>query len=267
MDLYANDKPIGEHAAALDGVAVDRDADVPIGVQLAWSLRARIGAGELLPGSRLPGLRELAEAVGVNVNTARAVYQRLEQEGFVDSQQGNGTFVASAARPPAAAVTIAAEAAREARSTGVDPRDVAAALYVAPDGPERPNDAATQRRLLRAEIAALERTLGEMEAAYPGAAPPPAQLRGVRGPSLLGAGELERVRELLVRRLSAVQVAIDARAHADAQESPTKLADARPHTQAQSQAKAADPVEPGKPAAAKRARRPRGTTRPAPAGT
>ena len=107
-----------------------------------------------------------------------------------------------------------------------------------------------------------------MEAAHPGVAPPPAQLRGVRGPSLLGAGELERVRELLVRRLSAVQVAIDARAHADAQESPTKRANPRPHTQpqAQSQPKAADPVEPDKPTAAKRARRPRGATRPAPAG-
>ncbi len=276
MGPYANDKSTDatksasdEVSAGQDGVTagldvvVDRDADVPIGVQLAWSLRARIGTGELVPGRRLPGLRDMAQDAGVNVNTVRAVYQRLEQEGFVDSQQGSGTFVASAARPPSAAGTIAAEAAREARDTGVDPREVAAALYVTQDALVEPEDPApTRRRLLRAEIAALERTLGEMEAAHPGAAPPPTQLRGVNGPTLLGAGELERVRGLLVRRLSALQAAIDARAAADRQEStPT----ARTSPRAQRTTK----IEPSKPPAPapKRTRRPRSTTRPATAGT
>ena len=45
------------------------------------------------PGQRLPGLRELAEATGVNANTVRAVYQRLEQDGLITSLQGSGTFV------------------------------------------------------------------------------------------------------------------------------------------------------------------------------
>ena len=266
MDQYANDKSIDAIGTGLDGMVVDRDAEVPIGVQLAWSLRSRIGAGELLPGQRLPGLRDLAEAAGVNVNTVRAVYQRLEQEGFVDSQQGSGTFVASAARPPSAAGTIAAEAAREARDTGVDPREVAAALYVAPGAPSRPEHAAaSRRRLLRTQIAALERTLGEMEAAHPGAAPAPAGLRGVSGPTLLGVDALEQVRALLVRRLSALQGAIDARAAADAAEATGVAAErARPRTHEQP---AAAPREPSKPPAAKRARRQRNTTRPAPAGT
>src|ERR1700704_3201719 len=77
-----------------DGIAVDRNADVPIGVQLAWALRTRIGDGDFVPGQRLPGMRDLAEAIGVNLNTVRAVYQRLEQEGLIESQQGSGTFVA-----------------------------------------------------------------------------------------------------------------------------------------------------------------------------
>jgi DNA-binding transcriptional regulator YhcF (GntR family) len=261
MTTYANDKPIDELGACLVGVVVDRDAEVPIGVQLAWSLRARIGAGELVPGQRLPGLRDLAEAAGVNVNTVRAVYQRLEQEGFIDSQQGSGTFVASAARPPSAAGTIAAEAAREAWDTGVDLREVAAALYVAQHAPSRANDAeASRRRQLRTQIAALERTLGELEAAHPGAAPPPAELRGVRGPTLLGAGELERVRALLVRRLSSLQTAIDARVTAE--ESEPVAPNARTRTLAKP---VATPAEPDKPTAPKRAPRRRSTTRPAPA--
>jgi DNA-binding transcriptional regulator YhcF (GntR family) len=198
---------------ALD-IAIDRDAEIPIGVQLAWALRTRIREGILTPGDRLPGLREVAEATGVNVNTARTVYQRLEQEGLIDSQQGSGTFVAATPRRSSAVSTIAADAAREARETGVDPREVAAALYVSPATSAAPADeAAVRRRLLREQIEALERTLVELEAKHPGVAPttpaPAARARKHAGPALLDATELERVRAVLLRRLSTVQAAID----------------------------------------------------------
>jgi DNA-binding transcriptional regulator YhcF (GntR family) len=195
---------------ALDGVAIDRDAEVPIGVQLAWALRARIGDGRFKPGQQLPGLRELAETIGVNVNTVRAVYQRLEQEGLIDSRQGSGTFVASTPQRASAVATIAADAARAAHETGVEPRDVAAALYVSPDSSPRPaGEAIARRRVLREQIATLERTLVEIEAKHPGTAPPPTETRGVVGPALLDATELEQVQTLLVRRLAIVQGAID----------------------------------------------------------
>jgi DNA-binding transcriptional regulator YhcF (GntR family) len=190
-------------------ISVDRDAEIPIGVQLAWALRSRIRDGRFEPGQRLPGLREVAEATGVNVNTVRTVYQRLEQEGLIDSQQGSGTFVASTPQRQSTVATIAADAAREAHETGVDPREVAAALYVSPGEPQRPvDDAAQRRRVLREQIASLERTLGEIEAKHPGVAPASAATRG-GGPALLDAAELEQVRTLLVRRLATVQSAID----------------------------------------------------------
>jgi DNA-binding transcriptional regulator YhcF (GntR family) len=196
---------------ALD-IAVDRDAEIPIGVQLAWALRTRIREGTLTPGDRLPGLREVAEATGVNVNTVRTVYQRLEQEGLIDSQQGSGTFVASTPRRSSAVGTIAADAAREARKTGVDPREVAAALYVSPGAGARPASKATERRrLLREQIEALERTVVELEVKHPGVAPPApvAHRRVTAGPALLDAAALEQVRAVLLRRLSVVQTAID----------------------------------------------------------
>src|SRR5271154_6234579 len=93
-------------------VTIDRDAEVPIGVQLAWALRTRIRDGRFTPSQRLPGLRDLAEAIGVNVNTVRAVYQRLEHEGLIDSQQGSGTFVSPPPHRPSAVGEIAADAAR-----------------------------------------------------------------------------------------------------------------------------------------------------------
>jgi len=165
-------------------ISVDRSAEIPIGVQLAWALRSRIRDGRFEPGQRLPGLREVAEATGVNVNTVRTVYQRLEQEGLIDSQQGSGTFVA--AKPQQQAAAAARGAARPSS-----------------------DDAAERRRALRGQIASLERTLGEIEATHPGVAPAREATRAGIGPTLLDAEELEQVRTMLVRRLATVQAAID----------------------------------------------------------
>lgn len=76
-------------------LSIDRDADVPLGAQLAGRIRAAVESRRLGAGDRLPSVRELAEAAGVNVNTARAVYARLESEGVVRSEHGRGTFVAT----------------------------------------------------------------------------------------------------------------------------------------------------------------------------
>jgi DNA-binding transcriptional regulator YhcF (GntR family) len=83
-------------------LAVDRRADVPVGAQLAGRIRDALRDGILSPGDRLPSVRELAEAAEVNVNTARAVYARLESEGVVRSEQGRGTFVSGAPSDEAA---------------------------------------------------------------------------------------------------------------------------------------------------------------------
>ncbi len=189
---------------------MDRAGEIPIGVQLAWALRARIGDGRLAPGRRLPGLRELADMLGINANTARAVYQRLEQEGLIDSRQGTGTFVASTPPEPSAVGQIAADAARQARRTGVDPRQVAAALYVTSEPPadimaKGAALAAGRRRELRTQIAALEQTLSEIQVRHPGLIPAPAESLRHAGPRLLGVEELERVRAQLVRRLAAAE--------------------------------------------------------------
>ncbi len=269
MSRYPINKSSAEtEGPRLDGLAVDRDAEVPIGVQLGWVLRARIGAGELAPGQRLPGLRELAQAAGVNVNTARAVYQRLEQEGLIDSQQGSGTFVSEHKRSPSAARAIAADAADEARLAGVDPRDVGAALYV-DDGTDSDSesrsdpgsgsdsgsgdDGVSRRRGLRTQIAALERTLGEMEASHPGLAPAP-DTRAGAGPALLSAEQLEEVRTLLVRRLAAVQAAIDAASEPPPDEPPPPVRRTRSRKQSES----------SRSTAPKRARPRPGAARPAP---
>jgi DNA-binding transcriptional regulator YhcF (GntR family) len=257
----------GKPDMGLEGIAIDRGADVPIGVQLAWALRTRIGDGDFAPGERLPGMRDLAEAIGVNLNTVRAVYQRLEQEGLIESQQGSGTFVAPSSPQDSAVGTIAATAARTARETGVDPREVAAALYVAPETPAASGEqsaeqtALEQRRLLRNQIAAFESALGQIEAANPGAAPASEPMGLGAGPALLGTQELEHVRTMLVRRLAIVQASIDELAE-------DELARERAGREgaAETEAPQATETAPAQ-TAQKPARRPRTSGRALPAGT
>jgi DNA-binding transcriptional regulator YhcF (GntR family) len=247
----------------LEDLAIDRAGEIPIGVQLAWALRARIGDGRLAPGRRLPGLRELAEMLGINANTARAVYQRLEQEGLIDSRQGTGTFVASVAQEPSAVGQIAADAARQARKTGVDPREVAAALYVA--GEPSADDAAQgveRRRELRAQITALEQALSEIQARHPGLIPAPSKPLRHAGPRLLGVQELERVRAGLVRRLAAAEPLLQTPAKAGQATAKDRQSAAKDRQSAARVVAASDDVKLAKPSEPKKATRPRPRTRP-----
>jgi DNA-binding transcriptional regulator YhcF (GntR family) len=188
-------------------IALDRDAEIPVGVQLVWALRAVIATADR--GAQLPALREIADATGVNVNTIRAVFQRLAREGLVVTRQGAGTFVAGSTRATAAAVEIAEAAAREAAVSGVDPRAVAAQLYVTAQPAPLLRGAAARgserRRELRLQIAALERMTGEWEEVAPRRT---AAAQGA--PRLLTEEELEQTRAALVKHLASLDVAADA---------------------------------------------------------
>jgi DNA-binding transcriptional regulator YhcF (GntR family) len=79
-------------------VRVDRTSGVPLGTQLVEQIGEAIADGALSEGDRLPSVRELARAAGVNVNTVRAVYARLEADGLAQREHGRGTFVAGPRR-------------------------------------------------------------------------------------------------------------------------------------------------------------------------
>ena len=65
----------------------------PIWLQVATRLKQQIVTGELPPGSKLPGGRDLALQYGINPNTAARIYQELAREGLCRTQRGLGTFV------------------------------------------------------------------------------------------------------------------------------------------------------------------------------
>jgi len=205
--------------------ALDPDSDVPLGVQLAWRLRALILTGRLTPGEPLPSLRRVAGWAGVNVNTVRSVYDSLEAEGLIVSQQGRGTFVAEDAPSEPELESIALEALQRGQSAGQDPRDVAIVVMACADmlGPEEelapdPDSAADAdeedsetlevRRELRRQIARLEAELGayvrDLPELYTAAPRAEAHVAGVE--------ELERTRDTLISKLSEAQKAAELRA-------------------------------------------------------
>jgi GntR family transcriptional regulator / MocR family aminotransferase len=59
-------------------------------------LRTSILQGQLLPGTRLPSTRALAEERGVSRNTVLNAYEQLLAEGYVEARVGSGTCVARA---------------------------------------------------------------------------------------------------------------------------------------------------------------------------
>jgi DNA-binding transcriptional regulator YhcF (GntR family) len=129
---------IGTAAGDLD---VERESDVPISTQIFWQLAYQIDSGRLLPGARLPPVRELGAALRVNPNTIRAVYRRLADAGYVTSRHGAGTHVAD--RPPErrgaeALAGIVAELLRRAAHAGFTADEVAAATFAAATERKRP---------------------------------------------------------------------------------------------------------------------------------
>ncbi len=69
-----------------------RDAR-PIYEQVRDSFRALILSDALAPGYKMPSVRELASSLAINPNTIQRAYRELENEGYIVSVPGKGSFV------------------------------------------------------------------------------------------------------------------------------------------------------------------------------
>ena len=70
-----------------------RDAR-PIYEQVKDGLRHLVVTGAMQPGEKLPSVRSLASSLAINPNTIQRAYEALEQEGYLYSVAGKGSFVA-----------------------------------------------------------------------------------------------------------------------------------------------------------------------------
>jgi GntR family transcriptional regulator len=203
--------------------STDPAAELPVGVQLSWRLRALIATGRLAAGERLPSFRRLAEWGGVNVNTVRAVYAGLEDAGLVVSRQGQGTFVAERTEASPELEEIASEALRRTLEAGLDPSDLIVVTAACAsmgeagevgEGEELPDlaeesEAIEVRHELRRQIARLEIELAAYTRDLPADMPTAARFTKAH---VAGVEELEQTRDTLIAQLSEAQRAAELRA-------------------------------------------------------
>lgn len=61
--------------------------------QVEQALLHRIAGGEFKKGDKLPTCRDLAQQTGVNKNTVSKAYRAMEEQGYLQTIAGKGTFV------------------------------------------------------------------------------------------------------------------------------------------------------------------------------
>jgi GntR family transcriptional regulator len=72
---------------------IDLSSDAPLYLQIAAGVRGAVLTGNLVAGQRLPPGRQLADGLGVNLETVQRAYRLLVDEGLLVSRVGRGTRV------------------------------------------------------------------------------------------------------------------------------------------------------------------------------
>ena len=106
---------------------IDPKGATPPFEQLKAQVIARIGTGELIAGTRLPAVRQLATELGIAPNTVARAYRELESDGFLETRGRNGTIVKAKGGDAAALLQLDAQAyAARAAALGIAPDEALA---------------------------------------------------------------------------------------------------------------------------------------------
>jgi DNA-binding transcriptional regulator YhcF (GntR family) len=76
-------------------LTVDANDKRPLYQQIVDGVKALIASGELREGMSLPSVRQVADDLGVNLNTIAVAYRQLQEEGFLRVRHGAGAVVSS----------------------------------------------------------------------------------------------------------------------------------------------------------------------------
>ena len=79
-------------------IIISNSSMQPIYEQVVSQIKSEILKGSLVPESKLPSVRELAGDLRISALTVKKAYDTLEQEGFIVTVHGKGSFVAGVNR-------------------------------------------------------------------------------------------------------------------------------------------------------------------------
>lgn len=72
---------------------LSKNSEVSIREQLFAQIQIGIASDDLVPGEKLPSIRQLARRFGVHPNTISAAYGELADAGLIEFRKGSGSFV------------------------------------------------------------------------------------------------------------------------------------------------------------------------------
>lgn len=76
-------------------ITIDETDRRPIYRQVADEIKGLIARGSLSEGMALPPVRQVADDLGVNLNTIATAYRELQKEGLLKVRHGSGAVVSS----------------------------------------------------------------------------------------------------------------------------------------------------------------------------
>jgi GntR family transcriptional regulator len=72
---------------------LDFRSGIPIYMQVVEQIKEMIASEQLRPGDQLPTVRALALDLRINFNTVARAYRILDENGFISTQHGRGTYI------------------------------------------------------------------------------------------------------------------------------------------------------------------------------
>lgn len=75
-------------------IIISNNSPVPIYEQIKNAIITAIMNGELDEDESIPSIRSLAQDIRISVMTIKKAYDELEEEGYIITRQGKGSFVA-----------------------------------------------------------------------------------------------------------------------------------------------------------------------------
>ena len=75
-------------------IKIDFNSDEAIYIQLCNQIIMGIATDQLKVGETLPSVRQMADAIGINMHTVNKAYAVLKQEGFLSIDRRRGAVIA-----------------------------------------------------------------------------------------------------------------------------------------------------------------------------